>query len=86
MLQSNHPAALSFPLPTRVTARASLSNACLPLKHRYTDGDEEDIALSSLPQYLVKPLEPLPEAELQRPRKDKVIGCFGWLVGRLPDW
>lgn len=55
---------------------------------RYTDGDEEDIRLSSLPNYLVKPLDPLPESELQRPRdknKDKVseaeaVGVVWW------DW
>lgn len=37
---------------------------------RYTDGDEEDIPLKDLPQFLAKPLPPLPESELQRPKGD----------------
>ncbi len=49
----------------------NLPKSILPPRHRFTDGDEEDIPLPELSKYLVKPLAPLPESELQRPQAEK---------------
>lgn len=54
--------------------------------NRYTDGDEEDIPLSNLPQYLVKPLPPLPESELQRPRDKEKEKEKRKVRGRVSAW
>lgn len=66
-----------------------------PHTHRYTDGDEEDIPLQDLPNFLVKPLPPLPESELQRPKgKGKAMTdggkvgacCFSAVPSHSNEW